>query len=295
MVRRHLRRRGFTLIELLVVIAIIAILIGLLLPAVQKIREAANRIRCSNHLKQMGLALHNHHDTFGVLPTSGTIPWAEFTYSGTSPNGAATQGGGWMFQILPYIEQEQLYKTWAGSPAASTLTIRSKPVKIYNCPSRRGAVIRGGYALNDYAAAAHGDVWQGDIWNVPVNGVYNGMIVRTGAKPGTISFAAVTDGLSNTMCISEKAVNITMRESGDWHDDCGWGDGWDPDVVRTTDYQPRQDPATGVSGYEFGSAHPGRMNALMGDGSVRGISYTIDLTTFRNLSHRSDGATLSDF
>jgi prepilin-type N-terminal cleavage/methylation domain-containing protein len=304
MTRKPRSRTGFTLIELLVVIAIIAILIGLLLPAVQKVREAANRTQCRNHLKQFGVATHAHHDALGRFPTGGRTPWAGVVTAGGTPVDVPNQGTGWYYQILPFIEQDSLYRI------ADTYGCGSKPVKIFYCPSRRPATLAPtGYFMNDYAGATPSnntttltapdvDFWGGDIWSVPTGAQYNGIIVRTGSQPGKITMAAISDGTSNTLMIAEKSLGIQERGGGAWHDDQGWIDGWDPDVMRSTAISPIQDPVGpwgSSNGYQFGSAHPAGITGLMGDGSVRTISYSITPRVFNLLGHRSDGQVIPDF
>jgi len=308
-----LRQSGFTLVELLVVIAIIGILIALLLPAVQAAREAARRAHCVNNLKQIGLAMHNHHDTYRFFPTGGDHPWPKIENYPPGPGArsiADKQGVGWMYQILRFLEAENVHDIHVHAD------LEKERIAGYSCPSRGSLRAQASRVLNDYAAAAPDEFWQDpDRWRVPYNKRYNGVIVRTNwdrlaTPPGPTGSSAPTriadvlDGTSNTIVAGEKRLRPNRYSSGDWHDDCGWTDGWDPDAMRCTGITniargyrygrdtraPASDPSgcTNSCAYDFGSAHPGGANFLLADGSVRNISYTIDRQTYEWLGDRRD-------
>ncbi len=292
---RSRSRPGFTLIELLVVIAIIAILIGLLLPAVQKVREAAARMKCSNNLKQMALGCHNHESTTGKLPPARGdyfIPYAQAlgfgppTYGGLYPGGF-TQYGGWLVSLLPYIEQDNLRKAmnytgtaWTG-PFFNNYT---KPVSTYLCPTdTRGGNAPAGYgAPTHYLGVTGSDTTSSAQINGPTNGIFD---VRSQGLP----IVAITDGTSNTLMIGERP----QAQDQFW----GWWGVSDYDCLlsaytqysfysgcvypgvfrfptdqRSVSMSPGA-PCAGDSNH-FWSYHISGANWAMGDASVRFLPYT---------------------
>lgn len=279
------RSRGFTLIELLVVIAIIAILIALLVPAVQKVREAAARTQCINNLKQIGLAFHAHHDPLKYFPTAGNGADPVRTMSGSIPAVGRDQTLGWAYQILPYLEQTNLW-------SASESVVKAATVPVYFCPSRRLPVAYH-VAASDAGAVDPALGLRGQIDYAGCLGesrtVTNGIVVTPAANGTPIKIAHVRDGLSNTLMVGERFVHVPAYTQY-------YKPGGESDVhrggyaagnasasyatLRGSAQTPAQDRIayTGTADFpRFGSAHSGAFSGLFGDGTVRSIRYEIDL------------------
>jgi prepilin-type N-terminal cleavage/methylation domain-containing protein len=262
------RPAGFTLVELLVVIAIIGILVALLLPAVQAAREAARRAQCANNLKQIGLGILNHHDTYGQFPTAGmntTDFWVDPVVAAT----ATRERYGWGFQILPFIEEQAVYDI--GREARETYRPTDEipsigkalveiPVAIYACPSRgpRTCAITTDatvVALGDYAGVIFGttlgDQWRDNFNYTGAGGKdlkvlgWQGLIVKGGHFNGTgydywwepVKMSRVTDGSSHTIAIMEKSVFLGRYNISDtWNAGVSWSeiDGWVHNAHQTT-------------------------------------------------------------
>jgi prepilin-type N-terminal cleavage/methylation domain-containing protein len=286
-IRRVAGRRGFTLIELLVVLAIIGVLMGLLLPAVQKVRETASRMRCANNLKQIGLAFHNHQATFGYFPSGGWYSYTPPTYANGQPLVGRPQQAGWAFQILPYVEADNTWKGGNGTTDVQRdLVAIGTTNPLFFCPSRRSPQtvtygdnyvphLTGGkitHALCDYAASnkeGTGAVQQFD----------------------PVRITDITDGTSNTLLIGEKRMNRALLGTKQPDDNQGYTCGFNYDTIRKTTRPPAPDyfAPIGDGGGLFGSSHTGAVMFVFADGSVHPIPYSINPTVFKYLGQKNDG------
>lgn len=318
---------GFTLIELLVVIAIIGILIGLLLPAVQKVREAANRIRCGNNLKQLGLALHNYHDTHGSFP-KGCSPT-------DNPPTYTAWGSSWKVYILPYIEQDAIWRKWqhtgsSGYTNANNIgMVNNITFKMYRCPTSPLPEMSpysntSGYLtmFTSYTGISGSTLDPASLTCSGGAGIVSaGGLLFPNSK---VTLGRIPDGSSNTMLVGEQsdhlrdATNapiiggfgaITSQGPHGWHMGAN-GDTNTPPLYQaggdnrafnctTIRYTINQrgltnNCSTGTcdntgANIPLSSAHAGGCNVLFGDGAVKFLSNAVDITTLQQLGSGMDG------
>jgi prepilin-type N-terminal cleavage/methylation domain-containing protein len=311
-------RRGFTLIELLVVIAIIAILIALLLPAVQQAREAARRTECKNNLKQMGLALHNYHDTFSGFPYGQMNGSGQMAPLGLTGASVKNQNG--LVMLLPYIEQANLYsgldfnapfgKYNAGAAPVVTLTganlaAKSVKMKAFICPSDNGIQF-----INDdptyYGCGTTGISYKSS-YGLSVNATHQpglwssqGSTARTAFGGDSFSnMRDFTDGTSNSALVIENVFTCRSGQIAPWA--CAQHAGTGTNVLGGINKWLQVSTGISIPGrvenynVNASSLHVGGCQVLLGDGGVRFLSENTNLLTLQNLAYISDGQVLGEF
>jgi prepilin-type N-terminal cleavage/methylation domain-containing protein len=276
------RRTGFTLIELLVVIAILAIMLALLLPGVQKVREAAARVRCQNNLKQITLAITVFHDQTGRLPPGGDNLPSE-SHANYAVNFKESEWS-WAFHILPFLEKENNFKS-------TEAVVRTMPIPTYHCSARRVANAYGNppVAKIDFACNS----------GTASNGEGDEGVIRR-SKYKRLKWQDIEDGQSSTLLVAEKRMN--KAAFGHSYDDneayCTSGWNSDFEVYRIGSVQPARDFAGSstdtTSQKGFGSSHSTVFMAGFCDGSVRPVRHSVNLTTWQRACSRNDKQPYSD-
>ncbi|MDB5334927.1 MAG: xcpT 7 [Planctomycetaceae bacterium] len=303
-----LRRRAFTLIELLVVIAIIAVLIALLLPAVQQAREAARRSQCKNNLKQMGLALHNYHET------ASAFPYGEMAGAGQGGPAANMMNQNGLVMLLPYLDQTPLYNTFnfsapfgkynAGSapvaviPAAN-LAAKNIKLPVFTCPSDAGTP----YLVDDgtyYGCGTSGNSYKSSyhlsVDKLYLTGMWSSVAATTRAAFGGNSKSSMrdfTDGSSNTALVGESLYECSSGRVSPWS--CVHHAGTGVQIAGGINKLVAGSRTIAFYYATASSAHVGGSHILLGDGGVRFVSENINLTTLANLAYISDGNVIGEF
>jgi len=298
---RGRRPVGFTLVELLVVIAIIGVLVALLLPAVQAAREAARRMKCQNHLKQIGLGLHNYHDSLNTLPPGG---------AGTPSTVAGNDGMGFHVFILPYVEQTALQQQFQMSTrynVAPNRDLGAHKVSFYLCPSAVNLYTENNGenppGRKGWTTHYHGNMGPNDLVSnrYEVLGSTNGGQAKQGVlgRESKTRIAEITDGTSNTFLVGETSWT---RPSGQnvgyrvWHRGCNTNNalacGSCRNVANGLGTVWAGGGATAeYNNFSFGSIHPSATNFLFCDASVRSVSNNIPLGLLMATASRDGGET----
>jgi len=303
-----MRRKAFTLVELLVVIAIIGILIALLLPAVQAAREAARRMSCTNNLKQIGVALHNYHDTHKKLP----IGWLSFDSSGQSFF-EGNPGWAWSTRILPFLEQQALYDGLIDMDLpvvhAANDEARVTVVSTFMCPSDVGEDVFELKEAIDEETEGQNTVTRLAKSNYP--GVFGTQDIHGVCEVGetgyngcqgngifflnrSLAFRDITDGLSNTFLVGERWSKWVYST---WTGvvPTGWHAPARVVAVASDEFPPNSEANVEQQTHNFSSYHPAGANFLLADGHVQMITETIDLEVYNALCTRAGGEPIGEY